>query len=58
MSEVKKVEGYVGNYVVTLVENGTESKIKAGVIVVAVGARVLKPEGSLRLRRRKGHYPS
>jgi heterodisulfide reductase subunit A len=45
LSEVKKVEGYVGNYIVTLSENGTESKIKAGVIVVAVGARVLKPEG-------------
>ena len=45
LSEVKKVEGYVGNYIVTLSENGTESKINAGVIVVAVGARVLKPEG-------------
>lgn len=45
LSEVRKVEGYVGNYIVTLSENGTESKIKAGVIVVAVGARVLKPEG-------------
>lgn len=45
LSEVKKVEGYVGNFIVTLSENGTESKIKAGVVVVAVGARVLKPEG-------------
>ncbi len=45
LSEVKKVEGYVGNFIVTLSENGTESKINAGVIVVAVGARVLKPEG-------------
>ncbi len=45
LSEVKKVEGYVGNYIVTLSDNGTESKINAGVIVVAVGARVLKPEG-------------
>lgn len=47
LSEVKKVEGYVGNFIVTLSENGTESKIQAGVIVVAVGARVLKPEGLL-----------
>jgi heterodisulfide reductase subunit A2 len=47
LSEVKKVEGYVGNYIVTLSDNGTESKINAGVIVVAVGARVLKPEGLL-----------
>ena len=45
LSEVKKVEGYVGNFIVTLSDNGTESKINAGVIVVAVGARVLKPEG-------------
>jgi heterodisulfide reductase subunit A2 len=45
LSEVKKVEGYVGNYIVTLSEQGSESKIKAGVIVVAVGARVLKPQG-------------
>jgi heterodisulfide reductase subunit A2 len=45
LSEVRKVEGYVGNFIVTLSENGTESKIKAGVIVVAVGARVLKPQG-------------
>lgn len=42
---VNKAEGYVGNYVVTISENGTENKVKAGVIVVAVGARVLKPEG-------------
>lgn len=42
---VQKSEGYVGNYVVTISENGTENKVKTGVIVVAVGARVLKPEG-------------
>ena len=47
LSEVKKVEGYVGNFIVTLSENETEINIKAGVIVVAVGARVLKPEGLL-----------
>jgi heterodisulfide reductase subunit A2 len=44
-SEVRKVEGYVGNYVVTISENDAEDKIRTGVIVVAVGARVLKPEG-------------
>jgi len=44
-SAVKKTEGYVGNFVVTLAENGAETQVKAGVIVVAVGARVLKPEG-------------
>jgi heterodisulfide reductase subunit A len=45
LSEVQKVEGYVGNYAVTINENGTENKVKTGVIIVAVGARVLKPEG-------------
>ncbi|MGB6063507.1 MAG: FAD-dependent oxidoreductase [Desulfomonilaceae bacterium] len=45
LAQVKKVEGFVGNYSVTLSDHGAESKITAGVIVVAVGARVLKPEG-------------
>jgi heterodisulfide reductase subunit A len=42
---VTMVEGYVGNYVATIQENGTEQKVKTGVIVVAIGANVLKPEG-------------
>lgn len=44
-SQVKKVEGYIGNYVVTVGTNGEETKLRAGVIVVAIGARVLKPQG-------------
>lgn len=44
-SAVKKVEGYVGNFAVTLNDNGAESQVQAGVIIVAMGARVLKPEG-------------
>lgn len=44
-SVVTKAEGYVGNYVATVETNGVASKIKTGVIIVAVGARVLKPEG-------------
>ncbi len=44
-AEVKKVEGYVGNYTATVVENGSETHLKTGVIVVAVGGRVLKPDG-------------
>jgi heterodisulfide reductase subunit A2 len=46
-AEVKKVEGYVGNYVAAIEENGSETKIKTGIIIVAVGGRVLKPEGLL-----------
>ncbi len=44
-AEVKKVEGYVGNFVVTVAENSSETTLKTGVIIVAVGARVMKPEG-------------
>ncbi len=46
-AEMKKVEGYVGNFVATVEENGAENKIKTGIIIVAVGGRVLKPEGLL-----------
>ncbi len=28
-----------------MIENGAENKVKTGVIVVAVGGRVLKPDG-------------
>jgi heterodisulfide reductase subunit A len=44
-SLVKKTEGYVGNYNVTLETSGEEKTVKAGVIIVAVGARVLQPNG-------------
>lgn len=44
-SEVTKAEGYVGNYVVTIREKSAENRVKAGVIIVAIGARALKPEG-------------
>jgi heterodisulfide reductase subunit A len=46
-SEVKKVEGYVGNYTVTIDVNGTDKTVKCGVVIVAIGARVFKPEGLL-----------
>jgi heterodisulfide reductase subunit A len=44
-SEVTKMEGYVGNYVVTVNTKGEEKQVKVGILIVAVGARVLKPEG-------------
>ncbi len=44
-AQVAKVEGYVGNFQVTISENGEEAKVKSGIIVVAIGGRVLKPEG-------------
>ena len=44
-STVTKVEGYIGNYQATIKTNETENRVKTGVVVVAVGAQVLKPEG-------------
>ena len=44
-SLVTKTEGYVGNYIATIDKGDIETKIKCGIIVVALGARVLIPEG-------------
>ncbi len=44
-SEVKKVEGFVGNYDVTVKQEEKERVFKAGVIIVATGAETLKPVG-------------
>jgi len=44
-SEVKDVEGFVGNYEVTVRQEGKDRIFKVGVIIVAIGAGVLKPVG-------------
>jgi heterodisulfide reductase subunit A len=44
-STVKHVEGFIGNFEVTLNCGGTEEKLKTGTIVVAIGADVFKPNG-------------
>jgi heterodisulfide reductase subunit A2 len=44
-AQVDKVEGYIGNYQVTIRKDGAEVKTKTGVIIVAIGGRVLRPEG-------------
>ncbi len=44
-SEVKEVEGFVGNYDVTIGNGEKERLFKAGVIVIATGAESLKPVG-------------
>ncbi|MGC8604022.1 MAG: CoB--CoM heterodisulfide reductase iron-sulfur subunit A family protein [Desulfomonilaceae bacterium] len=44
-SVVVKTEGYVGNFVATINDEGVETKIKCGVVIVAIGAQALKPEG-------------
>lgn len=43
-AEMKKLEGYVGNFVATIEKGGESQKAKAGIIIVAIGARVLKPK--------------
>ncbi|MFX1481467.1 MAG: CoB--CoM heterodisulfide reductase iron-sulfur subunit A family protein, partial [Promethearchaeota archaeon] len=44
-ARIKKIEGFVGNYKLFILQNKKEIEIKAGVIIVATGARVLSPEG-------------
>ena len=44
-AEVVDVAGYVGNFETTIRENGRESTIRHGVIIVATGADLLKPYG-------------
>lgn len=43
-SRVTAVKGFVGNFEVTISENGAEKKIPAGAIIVATGARELVPK--------------
>jgi heterodisulfide reductase subunit A len=44
-AKVKEVGGFIGNYDVTLDHKGEGSKLKAGIIIVAVGAQEFKPTG-------------
>jgi len=44
-SEVKEVEGFIGNYDVTMRRGDEQKSFKAGVIIVATGAATLKPMG-------------
>jgi len=44
-SEVESVEGYIGNYDVTVKTNGSSESLAVSTIVVATGMRELPPEG-------------
>ena len=44
-STVKDIKGFVGNYDITIAQDGREEIAKTGVIIVATGAEELKPEG-------------
>jgi len=42
---IKEIQGYIGHYNVTVSTNGSEDNFGVGVIIIATGAKVLKPEG-------------
>jgi heterodisulfide reductase subunit A len=45
-AEFLAVKGFVGNFMVTIRENGESQDLNVGTIIVAVGAQVHRPEGS------------
>jgi heterodisulfide reductase subunit A len=42
---IKEIQGYIGHYNVTVSKNGTEDNFGVGVIIIATGAKVFRPEG-------------
>jgi len=44
-TKVKSVSGFIGDFEATLDQNGKESNVKIGTIIVAIGAEELKPIG-------------
>ncbi len=44
-TNIKNVDGYIGNFEVTVARNNEESKFKVGTIIIAAGAVEFKPVG-------------
>jgi heterodisulfide reductase subunit A len=44
-AKLESLKGYIGNYMAKVSHEGKESEFKVGVVIVAVGARALEPEG-------------
>jgi len=44
-SNLKSVDGYIGNFEVTVLKNGKEEKFQVGTVIVATGAVEFKPVG-------------
>ncbi len=44
-TKIDSIDGYIGNFKVTVSTNGVQEEFGVGVILVATGARVLKPVG-------------
>ena len=44
-AKIKETSGFIGNFDVTIEQDGEETKFNAGTIIVATGAKELKPAG-------------
>lgn len=44
-AQIEEVDGYIGNYTVTLSTNGTNRKLDISTIIVATGMKEIEPEG-------------
>jgi heterodisulfide reductase subunit A len=44
-SKLENLKGYIGNYVASISGENEKTEIKVGVVIVAIGSRVLEPEG-------------
>jgi len=44
-AQLEELQGYIGNYQAKVTSGGNREDFKVGIIVVAIGAHVLKPEG-------------
>lgn len=44
-AELKDVKGFIGDFDITIGENGADNEVKVGTIIVATGAQELKPDG-------------
>ena len=44
-AQIEKVDGYIGNYTVTLKTNGKSQKLDISTIIVATGMKEIEPEG-------------
>jgi heterodisulfide reductase subunit A len=42
---IEEIQGYIGHYQVTVSTNGVQQEFGVGVIIVATGAKVFRPEG-------------
>ncbi|MHA1729596.1 MAG: CoB--CoM heterodisulfide reductase iron-sulfur subunit A family protein [Promethearchaeota archaeon] len=44
-SKIKDVNGYIGNYEVTVTKENKDTQFKVGTVIIATGAQVYKPKG-------------